>query len=206
MAIYFSHWTTDRFHRSGIREPHCFNASLTAMPETLWPMNPTHRQSWETGSADIKWDVFKPRCSRRCPQLRLNTFLCICSSSLCAKPEPIPTWLLPRNILGGPFYSTMVFFHGGLYIKKRNHSLCLLSLRGSYKDRVLVKYWKDCCFAALTGKDVATSVEVFWPDGRSVARPLEPSDMNKVMEIHYPENEEEVTPALEIEVNTVTCS
>ncbi|KAG1933824.1 cartilage acidic protein 1 [Pimephales promelas] len=49
------------------------------------------------------------------------------------------------------------------------------------------------------GKDVATSVEVFWPDGRSVARPLEPSDMNKVMEIYYPENEEEVTPVLEIE-------
>ncbi|XP_051771840.1 cartilage acidic protein 1 [Ctenopharyngodon idella] len=49
------------------------------------------------------------------------------------------------------------------------------------------------------GKDVATSVEVFWPDGRSVARPLEPSDMNKVMEIYYPENEEEATPALEIE-------
>ncbi|XP_052006367.1 cartilage acidic protein 1-like isoform X1 [Xyrauchen texanus] len=49
------------------------------------------------------------------------------------------------------------------------------------------------------GKDVATSVEVFWSDGRSVARPLELSDMNKVMEIYYPENEEEVTPAVEIE-------
>ncbi|XP_051946216.1 cartilage acidic protein 1-like [Xyrauchen texanus] len=49
------------------------------------------------------------------------------------------------------------------------------------------------------GKDVATSVEVFWPDGRSLARPLEPSDMNRVMEIHYPENEEAATPALEIE-------
>ncbi|XP_016394089.1 cartilage acidic protein 1 [Sinocyclocheilus rhinocerous] len=49
------------------------------------------------------------------------------------------------------------------------------------------------------GKDVATSVEVFWPDGRSVARPLEPSDMNKVMEIYYPENEEEETPVVEIE-------
>lgn len=49
---------------------------------------------------------------------------------------------------------------------------------------------------------MATSVEVFWPDGRSVARPLEPSDMNKVMEIYYPENEEEATPALEIEVHT----
>lgn len=49
---------------------------------------------------------------------------------------------------------------------------------------------------------MATSVEVFWPDGRSVARPLEPSDMNKVMEIYYPENEQEATPALEIEVHT----
>ncbi|KTG32536.1 hypothetical protein cypCar_00022765 [Cyprinus carpio] len=49
------------------------------------------------------------------------------------------------------------------------------------------------------GKDVATSVEVFWPGGRSVARPLEPSDMNKVMEIYYPENEEEVTLVVEIE-------
>ncbi|XP_050981785.1 LOW QUALITY PROTEIN: cartilage acidic protein 1 [Labeo rohita] len=49
------------------------------------------------------------------------------------------------------------------------------------------------------GKDVATSVEVFWPDGRSVARPLEPSDMNKVMEIYYPENEEEPTQVVEIE-------
>uniref|UniRef100_A0A672NF33 Cartilage acidic protein 1 n=1 Tax=Sinocyclocheilus grahami TaxID=75366 RepID=A0A672NF33_SINGR len=49
------------------------------------------------------------------------------------------------------------------------------------------------------GKDVATSVEVFWPDGRSVARALEPSEMNKVMEIYYPENEEEVTQVVEIE-------
>ncbi|XP_059421460.1 cartilage acidic protein 1 [Carassius carassius] len=49
------------------------------------------------------------------------------------------------------------------------------------------------------GKDVATSVEVFWPDGRSVARALEPSEMNKVMEIYYPENEEEATQVVEIE-------
>lgn len=52
---------------------------------------------------------------------------------------------------------------------------------------------------------MATSVEVFWPDGRSVARPLEPGDMNKVMEIHYPETEEEVTPAVEIEVYTLSA-
>ncbi|XP_064173534.1 cartilage acidic protein 1 isoform X1 [Anguilla rostrata] len=49
------------------------------------------------------------------------------------------------------------------------------------------------------GKDVATSVEVFWPDGRSVARPLEPSDMNSVLEIPYPVEEDEGTPATEIE-------
>ncbi|RXN36052.1 cartilage acidic 1-like protein [Labeo rohita] len=54
-------------------------------------------------------------------------------------------------------------------------------------------------FSMESWKDVATSVEVFWPDGRSVARPLEPSDMNKVMEIYYPENEEEPTQVVEIE-------
>ncbi|XP_064173536.1 cartilage acidic protein 1 isoform X2 [Anguilla rostrata] len=55
------------------------------------------------------------------------------------------------------------------------------------------------------GKDVATSVEVFWPDGRSVARPLEPSDMNSVLEIPYPVEEDEGTPATEIEVGTREC-
>ncbi|KAJ8248391.1 hypothetical protein GJAV_G00241530 [Gymnothorax javanicus] len=49
------------------------------------------------------------------------------------------------------------------------------------------------------GKDVATSVEVFWPDGRSVARALELSDMNTVLEIPYPKEEDKGTPAPEIE-------
>uniref|UniRef100_A0AAR2LYB1 Cartilage acidic protein 1b n=1 Tax=Pygocentrus nattereri TaxID=42514 RepID=A0AAR2LYB1_PYGNA len=49
------------------------------------------------------------------------------------------------------------------------------------------------------GKDVATNVEVYWPDGRSVARPLELSDLNTVLEIFYPMAEEEETPAVEIE-------
>lgn len=51
------------------------------------------------------------------------------------------------------------------------------------------------------GKDVATNVEVYWPDGRSVARPLEPSDINSVLEISYPKDEDEVTPTAEIEVH-----
>ncbi|XP_066535630.1 cartilage acidic protein 1 isoform X2 [Hoplias malabaricus] len=49
------------------------------------------------------------------------------------------------------------------------------------------------------GKDVATNVEVYWPDGHSVARPLELSDLNTVMEIFYPKAEEEETPTVEIE-------
>ncbi|XP_056147451.1 cartilage acidic protein 1 [Lampris incognitus] len=51
------------------------------------------------------------------------------------------------------------------------------------------------------GTDVATKVEVYWPDGRSVARPLELSEMNSVLEISYPrdEEEEEATPTVEIE-------
>lgn len=55
---------------------------------------------------------------------------------------------------------------------------------------------------AVLGKDVATNVEVYWPDGRSVARPLEPSDLNSVLEIRYPKDEEEVTPTMEIEVQS----
>lgn len=47
---------------------------------------------------------------------------------------------------------------------------------------------------------MATSVEVYWPDGPSVARPLEPSEINSVLEIHYPRNDEDVTPTEEIEV------
>lgn len=47
---------------------------------------------------------------------------------------------------------------------------------------------------------MATNVEVYWPDGRSIARPLEPSEINSVLEIPYPRDEEEVTPTVEIEV------
>lgn len=53
----------------------------------------------------------------------------------------------------------------------------------------------------LPGKDVATNVEVYWPDGRSVARPLDPSEINSVLEVLYPRDEEEVTPTVEIEVH-----
>lgn len=48
---------------------------------------------------------------------------------------------------------------------------------------------------------MATNVEVYWPDGSSVARPLEPSDLNSVLEIQYPKDKEEVTPTAEIEVH-----
>lgn len=47
---------------------------------------------------------------------------------------------------------------------------------------------------------MATNVEVYWPDGVSVARPLEPSEINSVLEIHYPKDDDEVTPTVEIEV------
>ena len=60
--------------------------------------------------------------------------------------------------------------------------------------------WVSSVLFVWPGKDVATNVEVYWPDGRSVARPLEPSEMNSVMEIHYPRDDEEITPTVEIEV------
>lgn len=47
---------------------------------------------------------------------------------------------------------------------------------------------------------MATNLEVYWPDGQSVAKPLELNDLNTVMEIPYPLTEEEVTQPPEIEV------
>ncbi|XP_015202013.2 cartilage acidic protein 1 isoform X1 [Lepisosteus oculatus] len=49
------------------------------------------------------------------------------------------------------------------------------------------------------GKDVVTSVEVYWPDGRSIARPLQTSDMKSVLEIPYPQDEVEGTQPTEVE-------
>ncbi|XP_051559841.1 cartilage acidic protein 1-like isoform X2 [Myxocyprinus asiaticus] len=41
------------------------------------------------------------------------------------------------------------------------------------------------------GSDEATSIAVYWPDGRSMVRPLESADMNTVIEIAYPNEGEE---------------
>ncbi|KAL0984624.1 hypothetical protein UPYG_G00144290 [Umbra pygmaea] len=41
------------------------------------------------------------------------------------------------------------------------------------------------------GKDEVTVVEVYWPNGLSVARLLQPGDMNSVIEIGYPKDGEE---------------
>ncbi len=46
-------------------------------------------------------------------------------------------------------------------------------------------------FDWLLGTDEATSIEVFWPDGRSIARPLVSADMNTVIEVAYPNEGEE---------------
>ncbi len=46
-------------------------------------------------------------------------------------------------------------------------------------------------FHWLSGTDEATSIEVFWPGGRSIARPLESADMNRVIEVAYPNEGEE---------------
>ncbi|XP_041116533.1 cartilage acidic protein 1 [Polyodon spathula] len=45
------------------------------------------------------------------------------------------------------------------------------------------------------GKDSVTTVEVRWPDGSSVARPLVASEMNSVLEIAYPQTEGKEQPA-----------
>lgn len=65
-----------------------------------------------------------------------------------AKPKPAPTWLLPKSFLGGLF-SWVEFFHWELCLKRRNHSLCLLTLRGGYKGRLFSKCWEVFCFLAM---------------------------------------------------------
>lgn len=70
---------------------------------------------------------------------------------------------------------------------------CLIQSVSNFTDTVFL--------SVFPGKDVATNVEVYWPDGRSVARPLEPSDVNSVLEIRYPKDEDEITPTAEIEVH-----
>ncbi|XP_056312382.1 cartilage acidic protein 1a isoform X2 [Danio aesculapii] len=50
------------------------------------------------------------------------------------------------------------------------------------------------------GTDEATSIEVYWPDGRSIARTLEAADMNTVIEIAYPNEGEESALTSDIQV------
>lgn len=74
-------------------------------------------------------------------------------------------------------------------------------------DRIREQFHRhSVSLCVFPGKDVATNVEVYWPDGRSVARPLEPSDINSVLEIRYPQDEDEVTPTAEIEVHCCTVA
>ncbi|TRY86057.1 hypothetical protein DNTS_030160 [Danionella cerebrum] len=44
------------------------------------------------------------------------------------------------------------------------------------------------------GTDAASRIDVYWPDGGSVSRMLEPADMNTVIEIEYPNEGAELTP------------
>nr|XP_033798448.1 cartilage acidic protein 1 isoform X2 [Geotrypetes seraphini] len=49
------------------------------------------------------------------------------------------------------------------------------------------------------GKDEASSIEVTWPDGRFLSRGIAKSEMNSVLEIHYPKDENGRIQSLEIE-------
>uniref|UniRef100_A0AAR2IZ38 ASPIC/UnbV domain-containing protein n=1 Tax=Pygocentrus nattereri TaxID=42514 RepID=A0AAR2IZ38_PYGNA len=54
------------------------------------------------------------------------------------------------------------------------------------------------------GTDQATKIEVYWPDGRSLARPVTPADMNKVVEITYPERSDLSDEACNVSVAVLT--
>lgn len=61
------------------------------------------------------------------------------------------------------------------------------------------KHLDFICFF-LPGKDEASSLEVTWPDGRIFTRGIAEGEMNSVLEIVYPLDEDSVTKPTAIEV------
>ncbi|XP_029465995.1 cartilage acidic protein 1 isoform X2 [Rhinatrema bivittatum] len=56
------------------------------------------------------------------------------------------------------------------------------------------------------GKDEASSIEVTWPDGRFVSRGIAKSEMNSVLEIHYPKENNGLIQSLDIETQMSASS
>ena len=52
-----------------------------------------------------------------------------------------------------------------------------------------------------TGKDEASSVEVTWPDGKMASRNVASGEMNSVLEIPYPRDEDKVQDPAPLEVS-----
>lgn len=51
-----------------------------------------------------------------------------------------------------------------------------------------------------TGRDEASSVEVTWPDGRMASRSVASGEMNSVLEILYPRDEDKLQNTAPLEV------
>lgn len=51
-----------------------------------------------------------------------------------------------------------------------------------------------------TGRDEASSVEVTWPDGKMVSRGVASGEMNSVLEILYPRDEDKLQSMAPLEV------
>lgn len=51
-----------------------------------------------------------------------------------------------------------------------------------------------------TGRDEASSVEVTWPDGKMVSRSVASREMNSVLEILYPQDEDKLQNTAPLEV------
>lgn len=51
-----------------------------------------------------------------------------------------------------------------------------------------------------TGKDEASSVEVTWPDGKMASRSVASEEMNSVLEIPYPRDEDRLQDPAPLEV------
>lgn len=54
-----------------------------------------------------------------------------------------------------------------------------------------------------SGSDKVTVLEVSWPDGSTITRPLDPAEMNSVVEVAYPKQREASLLASDAQVHTL---
>lgn len=71
-------------------------------------------------------------------------------------------------------------------------------------ETVVKSYVSSCCDAqwifCFSGNDEVSVLQVYWPDGSSISRTLQPGEMNSVVEVAYPKDGEVTVVANDTQV------